>query len=259
MTEEDEPSLLEYARFHGLTIDHRSINPLEYCSLETGLAEPELIEAEDSDLFEITAGQTEPPHEKLTIGKDALALLSSVSKPQSLELDDQFLPPKTHRIQDLKMELPLLRTDHELDMLEYPHRLVPDLAHEHLPFEKVEDEQDESLEWPSSYHKLPQEMDARCASEKLVISKDTIIFLQEALNHLGPDGKPPRFDDELKPYKRVRVFQCSTSKSLTTSLEPCPRSGNPATSANVARAYTLHSVIRNRPSRALVRSNKSIR
>ena len=181
-----EPSILEYARFHGLSIDHRAIHPLQYI-IDT----PSLPDVQDPpELFEIDASCGTLAPERLSISKEAAALLSSIRGTQSEDhVFDESVLPDTHRVRNLKMEIPLLRTDPELDLRDFQARVIPDLAAEHLPLEKVDEELDEGLTWPLSYEDLYQQVKEESESEKPMFSKEALLYLQSILSsHKGHDG-----------------------------------------------------------------------
>ena len=180
-----EPWILEYARFHGLTIDHRLKHPLEDFTSIDGPFDF----TDDANLLHIGSINASPPPERLSVTKDAAMLLASIRKDLSedVELDDIYLP-NPHRFRDLKVETPLLRTDHELDVQKFGRRIEPDLKNEHFPLEKVDDEQDEGFGWPSSYERLPEEISSRISTEKLAVPKDSLLYLQGVLKiHKGID------------------------------------------------------------------------
>ncbi|MCJ1390709.1 hypothetical protein MMC18_009450 [Xylographa bjoerkii] len=219
MYQDDEPSILEYARFYGLTIDHRESHPLSTLSQ----ALPDLLSIDETGLLEITKdlGTTAP--ERLEFGKDAAIFLASTinAKSYSPSAGDDLLP-KTHRIRDLKLEPPLLRSDHELDMRQFGGRIAPDLSSEHLPFEKVNDERDEGLGWPSSYKKLHEKVSARSLVEKLTISKEVLLCLRDIIQQRKPGEEQPRYDCEIKQYRRSTVRDPITPPLLPMSPEMIP-------------------------------------
>lgn len=196
-----EPSILDYARFHGLSIDYRAIHPLQYI-IDT----PSLPDVQDPpELFEIDASCGTPAPERLSISKEAAALLSSIreTQPEDYEFDESILPD-THRVRNLKMETPLLRTDPELDLRDFRARVIPDLAAEHLPLEKVDEELDEGLTWPLSYEDLYRQVNEESESEKPMFSKEALIYLQSTLSsHKGHDGFW-NLEDSLESSCRVK-------------------------------------------------------
>ena len=209
MSQEAEPSLIEYARFHGLSKDYLEHHPLE------GIAPPLdfLSQLEDSpDLVHIEPGDFKLPKERLTVDAGAASLLAEVAalaKPVIRSDEDDGL--NLHRFRNLKLELPLLRTDHELDMLRFAPQVVPDLEHEFLPYETVDEEADEGLTWPSRCHELPSLYWKKVESEKLQVSRDALQFLQQSLQYHLEGGNHEAFEVDDIPYERVRSHDVSSA------------------------------------------------
>lgn len=202
-----EPSIQEYARFYGLTRDYLEHNPLR------GLRAPDdfLSQLEDhADLLHIDESNGSTPAERMSLDQDTASLLSSI--PQSSKISLRFdleTDDDTHRFRKLKHELPLLSTDHEIELQLFARRIVPQLEHEFLPLEPLDDEADEGLVWPSRCHKLPDEVWKMYSSEKLEISSDALLYLQQTLKYHLEVGDHPNFEIEELPYKRVRDIYCT--------------------------------------------------
>lgn len=202
MSQDVEPSLINYARFYGLIRDHLEDQPLQ------GLAAPhdfQLQLDDTADLFQIRADCVKVPEERLPVDAGTASLLSDIAAlakhaPPQFDIDDEF---NLHRVREMKRELPLLRTDHEVDLLRFAPRIVPNLEHEFLPLETVDEEADEGFEWPSACHDLPDEYDRKIKAERPVFSKEALIYLQETLRFHIEDGSHESFDDVELPYTRV--------------------------------------------------------
>lgn len=202
MTQEREPSILEYARYYGLSRNHLEVNPLEV------LPPPDdsILQLDDESLWlQLSAQAASPQAERLVAVKEASALLATTDPRQyegcNFEGVDKV---PTHRIRDIKHELPLLRTDHEMDMLNFVHHIDPNLADEFFPFEKVDDEQDEGLRWPSRCHELPELLFHKAQNEKLGIAKGVLEYVKGVLDMDVQEGNEPTFEYELPTYTRVR-------------------------------------------------------
>ena len=197
----EEPSVIAYARFYGLTQDHLALDPLQ--GLKT-LPKAQLQLEDGPDLFQLREDCVELPRERLDVSPGALSLLSEVlalakCSPSFDSLDEI----DTHRVRRLKLELPLLRTDPEVDLIRFAPQVVPDLEHEFLPLETIDEEADEGLTLPSSYERLPEEWNRRVQSERLEVNGDALFFLQDTLkwHHEGED--PATFKDVDYPYEKV--------------------------------------------------------
>ena len=199
MSQEEEPSIIDYARFYGLISDHLEPHPLQ------GTAARDIfhsLELDDDDgLLPPNLPAYGLPQERLTVDAGVAAVLSSIAALAEVPpaRDDVI---DTHRIRNLKLELPLLRSDHEVDMLNFGPQIVPDLEHEFLPLETVNEEADEGLTWPATCYQLPGKFANKSASEKLHVSSNALAYLQETLNfHLNDhDG----FEYDLA-YKKVHT------------------------------------------------------
>ena len=206
MSQEVEPSLLEYARFHGLIRDHLEDHPLQHLECPRDF----WSDLEDNqDLFQIRTDTVKVPDERLAVDEGTASLLSSVQAlaqqpPSRHGEDDEF---DVHRVQRLKLELPLLRSDPEFDLLRFAPKIVPDLEHEFLPLETVDQEADEGLDWPTRCHDLPDEYTKKLESEKLEVSSDAMVVLQAALTYHHEGGNHEFFEDIELPYTKV----CTTS------------------------------------------------
>ena len=202
MSRNDEPSVLEYARFYGLALDHRSPDPQSALSQDLH----GILSVDESELLDITKDIEIPATERLECGRDAAKYLASIINAKSYprSVGDYHLP-KIHRIRDLKLEPPLLRSDHELDMRYFGGRMVPDLSSEHLPLENVNEERDEGLGWPSSYYEFYANLSAKSFKEKLTVSKDVLLYLRDVLQQYETAEGPPRYDSEVGQYRRVKT------------------------------------------------------
>ena len=202
MSQDVDPPIIDYARFYGLACDHRQLSPL------AGLTLPENLGSfldDPPELVHIDLSNVKVPEERLAIDAGAASLLSSIaeSAKHSPSHSDHDLGIDRHRVRNLKHELPLLRSDHELDVLRFAHPIIPDLKNEFLPFETVDIEEDEAIEWPSSYHALPDEATKKSESEKIEVSKDDLLFLQHTLKSQFESVEHLAFEVDDLPYKRV--------------------------------------------------------
>lgn len=111
-------SVLEYARYHGLASNHRSENIVRsVLGGYTHNSRYESAEETTPPLYPDFSSLVPPLEEpKLQLSRTVGTLLSSsVRPPEFFLLWDDFLPD-THRKKKLKLELPLLPTDHHEDV-----------------------------------------------------------------------------------------------------------------------------------------------
>lgn len=205
MSQEKEPSIIEYARFYGLIRDHLEDDPLQQLA---ALRDNSLDLEDDGDLFQSPADTAHASNERLTLDKGAASLLSSVlalaqQPPSRCDVDDEI---DTHRVRRMKLEVPLLRSDPEVDLLRFAPPIVPDLEHEFLPLETVDEEADEGLAWPTRCYDLPDEYERRSKAEKLLVTSDALVFLHEALNFHTEGGPHENFEDVDLPYTKVSTI-----------------------------------------------------
>lgn len=120
MNQSQAPSLLEYARFHGIATNQSTINPLEYINQIL-----EIPILEDTSTFDNHLSTTHAAieqglrKEKLNVSKNDARFLSTVvrnARAERVDVNwDEHLP-SMRRIEGLKVELPALMTHHETDM-----------------------------------------------------------------------------------------------------------------------------------------------
>lgn len=173
-----QPSLIQYARFHGLASDHLHEDIYGCFPLYSFPCD------EDATLpqFEMPCLEKLPPEPKFRLDSKAKMLLASGLKP----------PPAPHwsatlsdhrQVKSLKLEQPVLKSDHEEEMKKIrcrkPHKIKPmDL----LPIGLGEDEdEDESLAWPLHPRDIAASWDKKAAKEKLQTTRGVLKVLQDTL------------------------------------------------------------------------------
>lgn len=205
MSQDAEPSLTEYARFYGLTKDHLASNPLQ------DLVAPhdfELQLNDTADLFQIRDDCVNVPKERLAVDAGTASLLTDIATlakppPPGFGIDDEL---DHRRVRRMKHELPQLSTDHEVDMIRFTRKIVPNLENEFLPHETVDEEADGGFKWPSSLQGLPCEYNKKAREEKPVFSKEALIYLQETLKHPLEASEHAFYEGiELLPHKKVHM------------------------------------------------------
>ena len=219
MSQNVEPTIIEYARFHGLVRDHRASPPLERLALSEDLGSSL---DDPPELFHIDLAKAQLPQERWVVDAGAASLLSSIVVESAQDpplYSDEELGIDRHRVRRMKKELPLLRSDHELDVLRFRSPIVPDLEKEFLPLETVDVEEDEGLEWPSSYYALPDEFTKKFSSEKIEASQDGCLYLQQTLKYDFEGLEHGTFEYNDSPYKKVKLFHLPTEASAADSTQ----------------------------------------
>ena len=206
MSAEVEPTLLEYARYYGIALDHRKKNPLHDPSTPDNIS-AQLEDPPDVPRIDQSSGRL--PLERLSVTAEAAVLLSSIKESeQGRSRFDEDIEIEVHRFQRIKQELPILQTDHDLDLQSFAPQIVPDLENEHLPLEEFDDEADEGLEWPSSYYGLPDRFFNAAKRERLDPSKNGMLYLHAVLRSVPIDGDEMKFEpDEVLLKKACRELR----------------------------------------------------
>lgn len=198
-----EPTVLEYARFHGLCSDYT-----KELSLSEGIA-PISDETFDLDFQDyehdpkFTDLAVQLTKERLTVSKEAAMLLKSVT---SLQEDPPafYIPEGMKRIRGLKQELPILQTDNELDMLKFGSGVEePSLAEMNIPLEPLDEEDGEDMEWLVKYTPFPEQCNERLQNEKFEVSKDTLVYLQSLIKTIHLSEDPYSVDEEIVKHRKV--------------------------------------------------------
>ena len=212
MSETLEPSLVDYARFYGLAVNHLENDPL----VDPPVPRDIHVELEDGpQLFKIDNTNGKVPQERLAIGRDEALLLGSLNAASEHTLSFEGVVLDPHRVRNMKLELPMLRTDHEADIQDFARPVLPDLAHEHLPLEIVDDDADEGLSWPMECASLPDIFYAKCKAEKLDVSLGILDYVRDAVYHDRAAVTDLGFELEELPRRKVKfhhtlaVAQCS--------------------------------------------------
>jgi hypothetical protein len=170
------PSLIEYARFHGLADNHlnqdilrRLPSDLTPCSDDAGLPE-----------FQVPCVGTLPSEPKFQLDSKAASLLASSIKPPPAPSWSNILSDH-HQVKNLKLEQPALKTDHGSDMGKICFRKLPKAEALCLvPFE-IGEEESECLAWPPWLVDLAVQWDRRAAKEKLQTTREVLKALQDNL------------------------------------------------------------------------------
>jgi len=183
--EDQEETIIEYARFHGLTSDYIA----ESMPLSDIAALQKLCEDSLSDDTGLTQIHCQPPlvaDERLTVDKDTARLLAGANTGflNSKALGDTITAlSDIRRPQKLKLELPILRTEPDSDFASFKVHRVEGLEDASVPSEPIDDERDEGVQWPSTLTTLPDHIMKECKSEKIQVHKETLLYMQAALNN----------------------------------------------------------------------------
>jgi hypothetical protein len=149
------------------------------------------------------------------------------------------------------VEVTILNSDEELDLLNFGCTDTPNFSSLSIPFELVDVEEDEGFEWPTKYYEYPAQCNKQVKAEKLAISRDNLLFLGNMIkdHHKLEDSEKTK-EDYLN-YTRVCVSTVVWTWLIT--IEP----GFPAflttPPSTVTAIDTLCSFFARQPPRAALR------
>ncbi|KAH7398386.1 hypothetical protein BKA66DRAFT_592319 [Pyrenochaeta sp. MPI-SDFR-AT-0127] len=214
--EEEELQVLEYARLHGLCKDytteqlHIGVTHVPSSNdIDHGFRDP----LESS----ITQTVTELTRERLTLNKDAALLLQDVHSLQQAPAEDIITEDRRRYILGLKQELPILRTDNELDLLNFGSTALPHFKDLRIPSEIIHEENDEGFGWPSKYLAYASQCNERVNGEKIAVSKEALVYLQEAIRDTYTTEDSEHIKAESLQYKPNTLLEPLTPPLLPLS------------------------------------------
>ena len=179
MAQSSEPSLIDYARYHGLTANYRDLDLNNHITELAGYCSAPEDDADELPDFV-------PPHcdfifaePKFRLNDGELVILaSSVQTPSGP--DWRAFLPDLHRTQNLKLEEPVLLTDHEHDCETFT--IHPGLDLEDYAIRPDEEEETEGdLIWPVELLNAATLWDRKVRHERLQTTKEVMIHLQQSL------------------------------------------------------------------------------
>lgn len=211
-----QPTAVEYARFHGLSIDCTSEDALNYISHlphlphldsenETALPDPD---------FSIFIQGAEFQEAKLQLSREGSSfLVESIRDPHPYPPGvfnwDRFLPER-HRVRKLKVEEPLLATgDHETDVARFRRNPSKPFDLERCldACSVIETTIDENFEdeWDDiQSNRSSKEVQERLEKEKIQTTKEALVHLSATLRDTLTEEKKEEGLTQLLP--RVKVF-----------------------------------------------------
>jgi len=206
----DGPELtaVQYARLHGLSVNYLA-EPLPTSHIETFREHiPEGL-TEDTHLPNIDLPVHVNLQETLTLDKRATEFLHSANSGLTTleELEDIIFPLlDTCQTKKLRLETPLLRTDHESDFRSFARWESSHFKDGCLPWEPLDDEMDVGLGWPRSLKGLPVKLLKELRSEKIEMQKDTLFYLQATIKSNWTSENDKKMWESATSYKRVHIL-----------------------------------------------------
>jgi hypothetical protein len=213
MAQELEPNLVDveqlsaigYARLHGIAADYLKEPIPDVSDTYRGFFSTfELSNDDDLPKIELPPGFN--INERLALSKEAAQLLASITSTainhQSIkDLKLSLLDVQT--IKKLRVEEPLLTSDHEADCKEFRSRGLPQLEDPNFPMEELNDELDEGLGWPSEVMGLPGKWTKDCQNDKIEVSRETMIYLQTVIKESWTEADNLDIWESATTFKRV--------------------------------------------------------
>lgn len=211
--EDHELTTIQYARQYGLAVDHL-LHPLPTSHIEVlGEKVPEAL-TDESDLLNIDTQSHISIQETLALDKCGAELLQGVSNGPSTSSDlESILFPllDTRQAKKLRIEIPLLRTDHASDFSAFARWEESHFRDGCLPMEPLDDEMDLGLVWPRRLEILPIKLLRELESEKAEMLKDSLIYLQATLKGTWTEEDDKEMWEGVTSYKRVCMTQSRPS------------------------------------------------
>jgi hypothetical protein len=209
---DDEPDLdspMDYARYYGLLRDlpldgplSSDLIPLPSENIYTDMEEtPELSRA-DSLQANVLASLE---NERLDVDRETATFLASLlGAARRFELDPIDIVLEPEGLHRLKLELPLLARDHEVEMLALRHRNEVRLSSRGIDCFQLDAEKDEGIAFPRDEIDKKLSLDRELETEKLDVGKETVGLLRD-LHELW-NGKDVNLLDGL--YESYKVCTC---------------------------------------------------
>lgn len=178
--------------------------------------------------------------ERLAVSRDAAVLLRAMHELRIAPENEDAVDDHYQWVRRLKQELPILKTDNELDMLSFGNRAMPALKEIMIPSEVVDEEKDEGFEWPAKYLAYPTQCDKQIKAEKLAVSREVLLCLQDALaDHFNAEDAEKLVDGSLQ-RKKVGHFSCFEDDA--DGLEHCASAFDSTSSPHVSTNDSIYTI-----------------
>ncbi len=205
-TEENlELTAAEYARLHGLSADHLA-EPLPMSHIEALRMNVPQTLTDDTGLPCIEFPLYVDTNEHLTVDKGAAELLQAANNglTTSKEVETIAFSMLDGRLtRKLRVETPLLKTDHMSDFKDFAKWEQSHRRDGSLPMEPLDEEMDVGLEWPQRLLTMPGELMKEVEGGKIEILKETLVYLQAAIKDNWTEGDEREVWEGASSYIRV--------------------------------------------------------
>ena len=196
--------MVDYARLHGLAVDHLAV-PLPISHVETIQKSAYHNVIDKEGLLHIEFPIHVNIEEHLTVDEGAARLLQDANNGFSkVEIDSIVIPLLDTRLtKNLRMETPLLMTDHATDFKDFAQWEESHYIDGCLPMEPLDDEMDVGLGWPEKLQKLPAAILKELKREKIELSKEVLIYLRAEVKGSWTEENNREVWENATPHKRV--------------------------------------------------------
>ncbi|THZ97288.1 hypothetical protein D6C88_01290 [Aureobasidium pullulans] len=174
--EDEEVSLIDYARYYGLSKDYTSSYPLSSCVLQSI---PVWDDSDFSQLPDFVLSDKVDTDEKWTINHQSALFLRRIALVEAVPSID--IERRVTRSAEFKVEPLLLLTDSELDQRRFvrARRSKQSQGLQDMLLGANWEEDETHIYWPSS--DLPAELIEKIKQERLQLDKTDILFLQHRM------------------------------------------------------------------------------
>ncbi|THZ20861.1 hypothetical protein D6C89_06963 [Aureobasidium pullulans] len=193
--EDEEVSLIDYARYYGLSKDYTSSYPLSSCVLQSI---PVWDDSDFSQLPDFVLPDKVDTDEKWTINHQSALFLRRIALVEAVPSID--IERRVTRSAEFKVEPLLLLTDSELDQRRFvrARRSKQSQGLQDMLLGANWEEDETHIYWPSS--DLPAELIEKIKQERLQLDKTDILFLQQCVSTLE---KPECEDISAPSHKKA--------------------------------------------------------
>lgn len=160
-----QPSILEYARFHGIANDHRALKLEEVLPQQHEDTEGLRLEVEEAHLT-VSNWLEERPLASTAGANFLLPVIKPASSPRNAAAWEDILPD-IPRETELKLIVPRLAIDNEVDLLSIRDEASLNNLPLNLPLEGVIDDNDEGVRFPRYIQNLSTEILEMITQEKI--------------------------------------------------------------------------------------------
>jgi hypothetical protein len=184
--------------------------------------------------------------ERIAVNREAGLLLRAVQELQQKAPDNRLTIDRYHWMSNLKQELPILRTDNELDLLHFGSAAMPKLKDANIPLEAIDQEKDEGLEWSAKYLTYTAQFDKQIKAEKLAVSRDVLLYLRDAIADEYTSEDYERIQEEDLQYKPVG--EVSMPEDITKNVEYSSSASYSTFTTIVTPIDAVHTFVTSQPS-----------